>query len=96
MQEDDDIKSGSNFYHEPTKKVYKCIGTDDGMIWWAEDDYSTPRSFERSDCEKTDKCPECNGTGEREGKTGGNEGIPEADVMFVCSECGGSGKVSKQ
>lgn len=37
-------------------------------------------------------CPECNGTGQVEGKTGG-EGIPEADVMFVCSECNGTGKI---
>lgn len=36
-------------------------------------------------------CPECNGTGSYEGKTGG-EGIPEADVMFVCGECKGTGK----
>lgn len=39
-----------------------------------------------------DICPECEGSGSYEGKTGGSEGIPEADVEFVCSECKGTGK----
>lgn len=38
-------------------------------------------------------CPECHGEGSVEGKTGGNEGIPEADVTIVCQECKGSGKI---
>lgn len=41
-------------------------------------------------------CPECHGEGTVAGKTGGSEGIPEADVMFVCNECNGTGKINKQ
>lgn len=41
------------------------------------------------------QCPQCKGEGSYEGKTGSSEGIPEADVMFVCNECGGSGKIKK-
>jgi len=44
--------------------------------------------------QKYDECPECNGTGSYEGKTGGSEGIPEADVLFVCQYCNGTGKIS--
>lgn len=29
-------------------------------------------------------------------KTVDSEGIPESDVMFVCNECGVSGKINKQ
>lgn len=39
------------------------------------------------------KCEQCNGTGSYEGKTGGHNGIPEADVLFVCNECSGTGKI---
>lgn len=39
------------------------------------------------------RCPECNGEGTVPEKRGGNEGVPESDVEFVCSECKGTGKI---
>lgn len=44
--------------------------------------------------QEEEKCEGCNGEGSIEGKTGGSEGVPEADVLFVCQECNGTGKVN--
>lgn len=32
--------------------IYECIGTDGGLVWYAEDDYSVPKSVDPGSCIK--------------------------------------------
>lgn len=44
------IESGSNFTMEGSDKVYECVGTDEGYIWYTEDEYSEAKKADPITC----------------------------------------------
>lgn len=71
--------------------ILSVIGNN--HIFWKDGEKFQMEYYEKVKLEIYKICYECGGEGTVPGKTGGNEGIPEADVEFVCQECKGEGKI---